>query len=108
MNADMAVEAACGLCRIVIPLALKYDGSCHSFGRTPEYNDDLPGASKDSYHQIWAAMDIHFPTQDKKTAFAQACRAKGLDVDVKTNTVHVEFDMKKWVSTYRAERVRLT
>jgi hypothetical protein len=52
-------------------------------------------------------MDLHFPTQDKKTAFAQACKAKGLDVVVKTNTVHVELDTKKWIAQMRAEGVRI-
>lgn len=95
-------EAAMAFARVLYPLAYKYRGSCISWFRSDEHNEELPGHVDNSLHRCGCAMDVQFLTVREKNDFAAECQQLGLEVVVKNTVVHVEMDLKSWLDKNRS------
>lgn len=75
----------------VVTLALKYNLSCTSWGRTTERNQAVGGVA-DSYHLMWLGADVVFdggPTA-KHIGFEQDAQRAGLQALYEVNHYHLQ------------------
>ena len=74
----------------LVTLALKYNMSCTSWGRTTARNQAVGGVA-DSYHLIWLGADVVFDGSTQKNVnFEQDANRVGLQELYEVNHYHLQ------------------
>jgi hypothetical protein len=73
----------------VICLALKYNASVSSWGRTPEHNAEV-GGHPQSWHMLWLGMDVIFKPMVKNVEFEGDADLLGLQAIFEGDHYHLE------------------
>ena len=63
--------------QIIATIGMTYGGSCISWGRSQNRNDDLSGHS-DSFHLSWLAVDLYFDNQAEAILAKKHAERQGL------------------------------